>query len=144
MGRWPEYTAQGLQGGKGKPTCGCSATIRACPPPSTATILVTKNNRVRKVPITPALRRALLARAHPSGYVFGRDPDGVPPRGEVASVQFCRLAHRLGFEDVSHHTLRHTGASVMLASGASLRAVQEIGGWTSLRMLERYASVSET
>ncbi len=32
------YTAQGLQGGNGKPTCGCSATIRACPPPSTATI----------------------------------------------------------------------------------------------------------
>ncbi len=103
----------------------------------------TKNNRVRKVPITPALRRALLARAHPSGYVFGRDPDGLPPRGEVASVQFCRLAHRLGFKDVSHHTMRHTGASMMLASGASLRAVQESGGWTSLRMLERYAHPSD-
>ena len=50
---------------------------------------------------------------------------------------------RLGFKDVSHHTLRHTGATVMLASGASLRAVQEIGGWTSLRMLERYAHPSD-
>ena len=31
----------------------------------------------------------------------------------------------------------------MVASGASLRAVQEIGGWTSLRMLERYAHPSD-
>ena len=32
---------------------------------------------------------------------------------------------------------------MMLASGASLRAVQEIGGWTTLRMLERYAHPSD-
>ncbi len=30
----------------------------------------------------------------------------------------------------------------MVAAGVSLRAVQEIGGWTSLRMLERYAHPS--
>ena len=45
---------------------------------------------------------------------------------------------RLGIENASHHTLRHTGASFMLAEGISVRVVQEIGGWTSLRMLERY------
>ena len=45
---------------------------------------------------------------------------------------------RLGIENASHHTLRHTGASVMLSGGVSVRAVQEIGGWASLRMLERY------
>ena len=28
---------------------------------------------------------------------------------------------------------------MMEAGGVSLRAIQEIGGWTSLRMLERYA-----
>ena len=27
----------------------------------------------------------------------------------------------------------------MVAAGVSLRMVQEIGGWTSLRMLDRYA-----
>ena len=32
----------------------------------------------------------------------------------------------------------------MLASGASLRAVQETGGWTSLRMLERYAHPTDS
>ena len=45
---------------------------------------------------------------------------------------------RLGIENASHHTLRHTGTSFMLAEGISVRVVQEIGGWTSLRMLERY------
>ena len=45
---------------------------------------------------------------------------------------------RLGIANASHHTLRHTDASSMLADGISVRVVQEIGGWTSLRMLERY------
>ena len=103
------------------------------------TLIYTKGNRVRKVPITESLKQALLDRAHVSGHVFGCDPGGSPKRVEIVSVQFRRLAKRLGLDGVSHHTLRHTAASMMLASGASLRAVQEIGGWTSLRMLERYA-----
>ena len=51
---------------------------------------------------------------------------------------FRRLMRRLGIKNASHRTLRHTGASAMLAAGISVRVVQEIGGWTSLRMLERY------
>jgi hypothetical protein len=31
----------------------------------------------------------------------------------------------------------------MVANGVSLRAVQMIGGWTSLRMVERYAHVDD-
>jgi type IV secretory pathway VirB2 component (pilin) len=49
----------------------------------------------------------------------------------------------LGLIGVSHHTLRHTGATVMVAGGVSLRAVQRIGGWTSLRMVEGYAHVDD-
>ena len=107
------------------------------------TLVYTKNNRVRKVPITQSLKEALLARAHSSGFVFGRNTDGMPSRVEIVSVQFCRLAKRLGLAGVSHHTLRHTAATAMLESGVPLRAVQEIGGLTSLRMLERYAHPSD-
>jgi hypothetical protein len=32
----------------------------------------------------------------------------------------------------------------MVANGVSLRAVQVIGGWSSLRMVERYAHVDDT
>jgi site-specific recombinase XerD len=31
----------------------------------------------------------------------------------------------------------------MVAAGVSLRAVQTIGGWSSLRMVERYAHVDD-
>ena len=99
----------------------------------------TKSNKVRKVPITSALRQDLLRRAHRSGYVFGEDRYGGHPATQGAATHaFRRMMARLGIENASHHTLRHTGASGMLAGGASVRAVQEIGGWTSLRMLERY------
>ncbi len=58
--------------------------------------------------------------------------------GERRQHEARRVMARLGIRDASHHTLRHTGASFMLADGISVRVVQEIGGWTSLRMLERY------
>ena len=71
--------------------------------------------------------------------MFGEDRhDGRPAKQAAVTHGFRRTMKRLGIKDASHHTLRHTGASVMLAEGVSLRAVQEIGGWTSLRMLERY------
>ena len=99
----------------------------------------TKNNRVRKVPITADLRRELVGRAHRGGHVFGEDRHGGRPAKQAAMTHaFRRTMRSLGIGEASHHTLRHTGASAMLAGGVSVRAVQEIGGWTSLRMLERY------
>ena len=40
---------------------------------------------------------------------------------------------------ITFHSLRHTGASRMVDGGVDLRTVQEIGGWSSLRMVERYS-----
>ena len=48
----------------------------------------------------------------------------------------------IGLEGVTHHSLRHTGASAMVAAGVSLRVAQDIGGWSTLRMLERCAHPS--
>ena len=96
-----------------------------------------KNGKRRRVPLTTELRAELVKRAHSGGYIFGQGKDGVPPTQAATSVAFARLAKKLN--GVSHHVLRHTGASAMVAAGVSLRVVQEIGGWTSLRMLERYA-----
>src|SRR5262249_1886243 len=66
-----------------------------------------------------------------------------PPQAAAISVAFARLVSSLGLKCVSHHTFRHTGATVMVANGVSLRAVQVIGGWSSLRMVERYAHVDD-
>ncbi|MEP7307918.1 MAG: tyrosine-type recombinase/integrase [Acidobacteriota bacterium] len=110
---------------------------------SYATIVRSKSGRARRVPLTPELRRDLLARCHGSGYVFGIGKDGRPPHPAAISVAFARLASALDLNGVSHHTFRHTGATVMVANGVSLRAVQTIGGWSSLRMVERYAHVDD-
>ena len=110
--------------------------------PDSATIVHTKNGKSRKVPLTPELRAELVKHAHTSGYIFGQGKNGNPPRREAISVAFGRLMRDIGLPGVTHHALRHTGASAMVAAGISLRVVQDIGGWSTLRMLERYAHPS--
>jgi site-specific recombinase XerD len=61
----------------------------------------------------------------------------------MVSVSFSRWMSLVKLRGVSHHVCRHTGASNMLRDGASPRAVQLIGGWTSLRMVERYCHVTD-
>jgi integrase len=111
--------------------------------PASATVIQSKSGHARQVPLTTDTRAKLLARCHASGFVFGVGKAGTPPTAAAVSVSFARLATALGMSGVSHHVLRHTGATVMVSSGVSLRAVQTIGGWSSLRMLERYAHVSD-
>lgn len=68
---------------------------------------------------------------------------GEPWNPAAISLAFARLASGLWLKGISHHTFRHAGATVMVANGVSLRVVQVIGGWTSLRMVERYAHVDD-
>lgn len=44
---------------------------------------------------------------------------------------------------LTFHGLRHTAASRLVERGVHLRVVQELGGWKSLRQLERYAHPTE-
>lgn len=112
--------------------------------PTYVSVVNSKSGKSRQVPVTPGLRAALLARCHAKGYVFGEVVQDEPPLAAAVSVAFCRLAKRLALHGVSHHTLRHTDASVMVSNGVSLRAVQTIGGWSTLRMVERYAHVNDS
>lgn len=52
----------------------------------------------------------------------------------------CRHAKLSG---VTPHVLRHTFASRLVMRGADLRTVQELGGWKSLNMVQRYAHLSQ-
>lgn len=108
-----------------------------------AHVVRSKSGQARRVPLTSELRADLLVRCHRSGYIFGQGKDGHPPTPAAISVASCRLARSLNLDGISHHTMRHTGATAMVAGGVSLRAVQTIGGWSSLRMVERYAHVDD-
>ncbi len=98
---------------------------------------------MERVNISPELRTALLARAHRKGFVFGIGPEGEPPTQEATSVQITRVMRKLGLDGVSHHTMRHTGITLMLEAGVNPRVIQRQAGWTSLRMLERYGHVRD-
>ena len=110
--------------------------------PDYATIIQTKSGKSRRVPLTSELKAELSKQAHKGGYIFGQGKDGKPPQQAAVSVAFGRLMRDIGLEGVTHHVLLHTGASAMVAAGISLRVVQDIGGWSTLRMLERYAHPS--
>jgi site-specific recombinase XerD len=87
--------------------------------------------------VTPELRALLLKRAARNDFVFiGRT--GEPPTQESASFYITRVMRSLGLRGVSHHTMRHTGVTLMLEAGVNPRVIQKLAGWTSLRMLERY------
>ncbi|MFV9667903.1 tyrosine-type recombinase/integrase [Pantoea sp. KXB25] len=49
---------------------------------------------------------------------------------------------RAGIEDFRFHDLRHTWASWLIQAGVPLSALQEMGGWESIEMVQRYAHLA--
>lgn len=91
-----------------------------------------------KVPISARLRRALNAVKGDSLLYF---PDCSPKDIAERFLDLCARAKvTTGREarGVTFHSLRHTGASRMLAAGVDIKTVMRIGGWKNLKVLERY------
>ena len=100
-----------------------------------------KNGRTRSVPLNSTVRAALeQLKARSTGdYVFTRR-DG--ERYTSIRTSFDAACQQAGLKDVTPHTLRHTFATRLIENGVDLRTVQELGGWSQIRMLERYGHVS--
>ena len=108
-----------------------------------------KNGRTYQVPLSGRAVKALT-------FLFGQREDanascfptaGGTQRRHVNSYvqRIRRTCQKLGipFGRASggvtfHAATRHTGATRLVAAGVDLRTVQEIGGWSSLSMLQRY------
>jgi integrase len=98
-----------------------------------------KTGETRTVGINSALRPALAAlQRHANGreHVFARR-DGRPLRS-IRGV-FMRACGRAKLDGVTPHALRHTFASRLAMAGVDLRTIQELGGWKTLAMVQRYA-----
>jgi site-specific recombinase XerD len=62
----------------------------------------------------------------------------------ISSTRVIRALTAVGLTDVSHHTMRHTGVTLMLEHGINPRVIQFLAGWTSLRMLDRDGHVRDS
>jgi len=90
--------------------------------------------------LRPALT-ALHKQATGREYVFGRR-DGRPLQS-IRGV-FMRACERAKLAGVTRHVLRHTFTSRLVMAGVDLRTVQELGGWKTLAMVQRYAHLAKS
>ena len=104
----------------------------------------TKNADRRSVPIRGELDRILRQRAKlrrlDTALVFPR-PDGLAPT-DIRTAWKTAL-RRAAIHDFRFHDLRHSAASYLAMSGASLAEIAEILGHKTLAMVKRYAHLSD-
>ena len=102
-----------------------------------------KNGETKTVPISSELFAPLKLqmKRSKSEYVFVKE-DGITPLKEIKTA-FYAACRRANLKDVTPHVLRHTFASRLVMKGADLRTVQELGGWKSISMVERYSHLSD-
>lgn len=100
-----------------------------------------KNGQARSVPLNSeamAVLEALNAQGHHIKYVFTYQAR--PMKSIRTALKAACL--KLGLEEVTFHTLRHTYASWLVQSEVPLRTLQELGGWKSASMVQRYAHLA--
>ena len=107
-----------------------------------------KIKKWRGIPIVPELQRELSVSRHGNcygchidGYVF-QDEDGQPWTNRKFERLFAELLDSLSIEDFKPHDCRHTFASLLVQKGASLQAVAELLGHSSIQMVTRYAHLA--
>jgi integrase len=102
----------------------------------------TKNRKAIPVPLSGDARRVIqsIGVGVSDGYVFrdhlGRAPIGSP---KTAWAKACKRAGIPGFR---FHDLRHTWAAWHTMNGTPPVILKELGGWSSLAMVERYSALN--
>jgi len=108
----------------------------------------TKNGTDRGVPLHPRAVAALANLEHRKGAVFRR-PDGLPyvkkekdDGGGQIKTAFKGACKRAEITDFTPHDCRHTWATWHYAANRDLIALMKLGGWSSEKMVLRYAHVN--
>ncbi len=68
-------------------------------------------------------------------------PEGLPV-SYIPSHVWAAALKKAGLVDVRWHDLRHTWASLLRQAGVELSELQEMGGWESAIMVQRYAHLN--
>jgi integrase/recombinase XerD len=104
----------------------------------------TKTKRTRSVPLHPKLKGVLGEAGLPiTGYLFpGRSGQG-PITRQACDLALRQACDRLGLRGYSTHSNRRTWATRLDQAGVRLKAIQDLGGWSSMAALQRYLEVSE-
>lgn len=125
----------------------------------TIVIRLSKNGETRQVPMHKktfwAISREWIKQKKPSsGHVWlnikgkpyqdTRIIGGGTPIRKAHTNALERLKKRFGIElHMRIHDFRHDWAGRMVMAGVDLLTVQKLGGWKSIRMVERYATFSK-
>ncbi|MBQ13010.1 MAG: site-specific integrase [Gammaproteobacteria bacterium] len=112
------------------------------------TLRITKNNETRSVPLAgPALtslkERAKVRPIDSTSFVF-------PSRGKKGLTKSFNMDYawilvrtEADLVDFRFHDLRHTAASFLAMSGATLREIADILGHKTLAMVQRYSHLTD-
>jgi integrase len=79
-------------------------------------------------------------------YVFayskGREHPPMPITGQLCNTGWRKALQRLCYTDLRWHDLRHTWASWHMQKGTPLHFLKELGGWSDIKMVLRYAHLN--
>src|SRR6266581_1279463 len=108
----------------------------------------TKNGKSLAVPLSEKAMEILHAQKAeqdktecelPLPWVFAK---AKKPVHQTSTRAWREALERTGIKDFCWHDLRHTWASWHVQTGTPLHVLQELGGWSSLKMVQRYAHLS--
>jgi integrase len=103
----------------------------------------TKNGKPLNVPLSDAAIEAIRSQlGKHTEYVFTYNGRPIAFRvGDGVWTRACKVA---GLKNFRWHDLRHTWASWHVQRGTPLAVLQELGGWSSLAMVQRYARLGQS
>jgi len=109
-------------------------------------VVTPKSGNERPVPLSPPLRAALtdaLRGKLPRARVITNGRGSTPGRQYLLAA-LKNLQRRAGLDERSFHSLRHYFCSTMVRHHASLEAVRELAGHSSIAITQRYVHSTGT
>ena len=98
----------------------------------------TKNGREDSIPLTEDLFQHLQTIPKTSEYVVTKEDGG---RYVNFMKQWKKLIEKAKVGKVTPHVLRHTWATALVRAGVDLMTIMELGRWSDLKLVKRYAHI---